>query len=257
MGILTTDRVQVIFMDTPGVHKPLHKLGKFMNDEALAVLTDADVILWLVDAARPPHTEDRILADSLAAVRELPPVILVVNKIDQVSMEQIGQRQQAYHQLYEKSIPVSISALSGAGCRELLDEIERQLPEGPLYYEEDQITDLYEREIAVDLIRESALHHLRDEVPHSMAVRIDTYKDRGEEAAYIAATLFVERNTHKGIVIGKGGSMLKKIGSYARKEIEAMTDRKVFLELRVKVGKNWRNDPDLLRQFGYVARKPQ
>jgi len=249
--------VQMIFVDTPGVHKPLHRLGKYMNDEALAVLTDADVILWIVDASRPPGKEDRLLAGEMDGIYALPPVIMVVNKIDQVNPEKIEARQDAYQQLYRKATPVLISALNREGCDRLLDEIEAQLPQGPLYYEEDQITDLYEREIAMDLIREAALLHLREEVPHSMAVRIDTYKDRSEDTAYISATLFVERNSHKGIVIGKGGLMLKKIGSYARREIEEMTERKVFLELRVKVSKNWRNDPDVLRQLGYIARKTE
>lgn len=256
LGILTTDHAQMIFMDTPGVHRPLHRLGKYMNDAALAVLTDADVILWLVDASRLPNDEDRYLAENMAQVAKLPPVILVLNKMDQVKPNQLDERRNVYQQLLPQGTPMSISALSGDGCGELLDEIKARLPEGPLYYEDDQITDLYEREIAVDLIRETALNYLREEVPHSMAVRIDTYEDRGEEGAYIAATLFVERDSHKGIVIGKGGSMLKKIGTGARREIESMTDRKVYLELRVKVSKNWRNDPDMLRQLGYLSRKP-
>jgi GTP-binding protein Era len=148
---------------------------------------------------------------------------------------------------------VQLSALQGDGISQLLTLLEQHLPEGPRYYEKEQITDLYEREIAVDLIREAALYHLREEVPHEMAVRLDTYEDRGASAAYIAATLFVNRDSHKGIVIGKGGSMLKTIGSSARKEIEALTGRKVYLELRVKVGKNWRDDPEMLRRLGYIS----
>ncbi len=255
LGILTTETMQVIFMDTPGIHKAVHKLGEYMNEEALAVLEDADVLLWLADLAEEPGDDDITLAEKMKKVKNLPPVLLVLNKTDQVNDEQRAARQAAYQQLAPGAKTLLISALNGTGCDHLLDAIAEHLPEGPLYYETEQVTDFYEREIAIDLIREAALYLLRDEVPHEMAVRLDSYQDRGEKVAYISATLFVNRDSHKGIVIGKSGSMLKSIGKKAREEIEALTGRKVYLELRVKVNKNWRNDDDTLQRLGYVPRK--
>ena len=254
LGILTTDKAQLIFVDTPGVHQPLHLLGQYMNDEALAVLSDADIILWLVDVSLPPNDEDLLLAQAMTKIETLPPVMLVLNKADQVGTEQLELTGAAYHQLLPAATPLPVSALYGDGCEQLMQQVISLLPEGPPYYDNDQVTDLYEREIAVDFIREAALNNLREEVPHEMAVRLDSYEDRGETAAYIAATLFVNRDSHKGIVIGKGGAMLKTIGSHARQQIEALTGRKVFLELRVKVSKNWRNNADLLRLLGYSSR---
>ncbi len=255
LGILTTETMQVIFMDTPGIHKAAHKLGEFMNEEALAVLDDADVLLWLVDLTEEPNEDDFTLAEKMKQLKELPPTLLVMNKTDQVQPDQLAARQAAYQQLAPQAEALCISALNGSGCDRLLKAIASRLPEGPLYYDTEQITDFYEREIAIDLIREAALVQLRDEVPHEMAVRLDDYQDRGEKAAYITATLFVNRDSHKGIVIGKGGSMLKSIGKMAREEIEALTGRKVYLELRVKVNKNWRNNDDTLQRLGYIPRK--
>jgi GTP-binding protein Era len=252
LGILTTSEMQIIFMDTPGVHQPLNRLGEFMNEEALSTLEDADLLLWLMDLSQQPHAEDHLLAEKMNLVPDLPPVILVMNKIDQVAPHVLQERVAAYQQLMPQAESVRISALSGEGVDTLLEACLKYLPNGPLYYDPEQVTDLYEREIAIDLIREAALVRLRDEVPHEMAIRLDSYEDRGESAAYIAATLFVNRESHKGIVIGKGGSMLKTIGSNARQEIEKLTGRKVYLELRVKVSKNWRDDPEMLRRLGYI-----
>lgn len=253
LGILTTEAMQIIFVDTPGVHRAAHSLGQYMNEEALSTLQDADVLVWLVDISRPPNEEDQMLAREIAKIEDLPPVILALNKVDEVRDEEREALEQAYQQLLPQAERLLLSALRGDGVANLLERVAEHLPEGPRYYEEEQVTDLYEREIAVDLIREAALLHLREEVPHEMAVRLDSYEDRSNAAAYIAATLFVNRDSHKGIVIGKGGSMLKTIGSTARKEIEGLTGRKVFLELRVKVGKNWRDDPDMLRRLGYIS----
>lgn len=255
LGILTTDEYQIIFIDTPGIHKPVHKLGETMNQLALEALSDADLILWLVDLSAPPTPEDEQVASRLKAIKNPPPVLLLLNKVDLSGPERAVAAQPAFETLYPPSAVFKIVAASGQGCEKLLAEVVQRLPEGPRYYEEDEITDLYEREIAMDLIREAVMLHLRDEVPHATAVRIDEYKDRGEDAAYIAATLLVERDTQKGIVIGKGAEMLKRIGSTARVEIEKMSGRKVFLELRVKVNKNWRDDPSILRSLGYVVRK--
>ncbi|MBI9045463.1 MAG: GTPase Era [Anaerolineaceae bacterium] len=255
LGILTSDQAQIIFTDTPGVHEAHHKLGEYMNEEALFILQDADVILWLVDTSANPHGDDLLLLDRMKAAKTLPPVILVLNKIDLVDESQRENRQKTYTDLLPEAIPHPISALNGLGVDALLERIINLLPEGPLYFDSEQITDLYEREIAADLIREAALIHLRDEVPHAIAVRVDQFTERGDTGAKIDATIFVERDSHKGIVIGKGGSMLKQIGSTARGEIEAMSGRKVYLELRVKVNKNWRNDPDALSLLGYTINK--
>jgi GTP-binding protein Era len=254
LGILTADTYQIIFQDTPGIHKPLYKLGEYMLQDALSTITDADEVVWLVDASQEPNEEDMMVAEKLASMQELPPVLLALNKVDLLDQNH-EQRQSEYGHLLPQAKPVFLSALHGQGSQQLLAEIIELLPEGPKYYDEDQVTDLYERDIAADLIREAALQHLREEVPHSIAVRIDDYKDRGDNAAFISATLLLNRESHKGIVIGRGGEMLKTIGSTARQEIEALTGRTVFLELHVKVSKNWRNDPSALRSLGYTTRK--
>lgn len=251
LGILTDDSAQIIFIDTPGIHKPHHKLGEFMNESATDTLLDADLILWVVDASEAPHEEDFLIANRLTAIRADLPVILALNKVDTLNAEQIAERREKFADLYPNARPIEISALTGAGQSSLMDLLVSSLPAGPKYFPEDTVTDLYERDIAADLIREAALVHLRDEIPHAMAVRIDEYLERGETGAKISATLFVERDSQKGIVIGKGGSMLKEIGSTARKEIEHMSGRKVFLDLRVKTSLNWRNDPHALRLFGF------
>jgi GTPase len=255
LGILTSDKAQIVFVDTPGIHIPRHKLGEFMNDVATMTLQDADIIVWMVDGSVMPEEEDEIIANKLKELRIRPPVLLALNKIDQITEKLIPEYQLAYQSLLSDAEVFPISALTGHYSNQLMDRMIELLPNGEPFYDEDQITDLYERDIAADLVRESALVHLRDEVPHGIAIRVDEFTERGEEGAYIAATLFVERDSHKGIVIGKGGEMLKRIGSTARKEIEAMSGRKVFLELRVKVNKNWRTNSDALRMLGYFSEK--
>jgi GTP-binding protein Era len=252
LGILTQDNSQIIFVDTPGLHKPHHKLGEHMNQNATEALDDADLILFLVDASQtPPHEEDKILVDLLGEISDHPPVILALNKIDLVDDNNIPEREKEYLELIPSVISIPISAGRGDHLVDLLPTLVNHLPEGEPYYPGEQITDLYEREISADLIRAAALLHLRDEVPHAIAVRIDEYTERGDHGAYIAATLFVERDSQKGIVIGRDGKMLKRIGTTARKEIESMSGRKSFLKLRVKVRKNWRNDENALRRFGF------
>ncbi len=257
LGILTTDDAQIVFIDTPGLHNPHHKLGEYMNTEAANALSDADLILFVVDVSHiPPHEEDRILIALLEEIGEAAPqVILALNKIDRVDGDDLSRRIEAYTQLLPEAIPVPISATRGDQLDELLATLIEHLPEGPPYYPPDQITNLYEREIAADLIRASCLIHLRDEVPHAIAVRMDEYTERGDVGAFIRATLFVERESQKAIVIGEGGKMIKRIGAHARAQIEAMSGRKVYLQLRVKVRKNWRNDENILRQFGFQQDK--
>jgi len=251
LGILSGEDFQIIFIDTPGIHLARHALGTGMNALAQEALAEADLILWLVDASAPPHEEDLLITQKLAALSTLPPVIQVLNKADLTNEETLAERKQEYEALYPKVEQFAASAKLGIGIEDLKEIIRDRLPEGEALFPPDQVTDYYEREIAADLIREAALERLRDEVPHAIAVRVDEYIERGEAGARITATIFVEKDSQKGIVIGKGAEMLKSIGSGARVAIEAMSGRKVYLELRVKVNKNWRSNPDFLRQMGY------
>lgn len=255
LGILTLENAQLIFVDTPGLHNPKHKLGEFLNQEAQESLSGVDLILWLVDASTPPTEEDVNISGLLRKVSPRTPRLLVLNKMDLVNPDDESAREDEFMQLIGNAKVMKVSASKRLGLGELLEALIQSVPEREAEYPEEQITDLYEREIATDLIREACLIQLRDEVPHSLSVRIDQFKERENGMAYIAATIFIERESHKGIVIGKGGEMLKSIGSAARKEIEEMGGRPVFLELRVKVSKNWRNDPNVLKQFGYGKKK--
>jgi GTP-binding protein Era len=255
LGILTLKNAQLIFVDTPGLHSAKHKLGEFLNQEAQEALDGVDLILWLVDASTVPTEEDTQIANLLKGVARRTPRMLVLNKVDLVKPEDLSARESEYAVLMENASLMKVSASNRLGLGELLEALIQASPEREADYPEEQVTDLYEREIAGDLIREACLIKLRDEVPHGMAVRIDEFKERENGMAYIAATIFVERESQKGIVIGEGGKMLKSIGSAARKEIEEMGGRKVFLELRVKVSKDWRNDPNMLKQFGYGKKK--
>jgi len=250
MGILTTETAQVIFIDTPGVHQPRHKLGESMNKEALDTPEESDVILFVADGSLAPNDEDRMLAAALSRVRRTP-VLLALNKQDLLAPADLLQAQSTYQELLPMAECFPVSAKTQAGLETLHKRILELLRPGEPFFPEDQITDLYEREIAGDLIRESALIYLRDEVPHGIAVRIDQYLERGDAGAFIEATVFVEKESHKPIMIGQNGEMLKKIGSAARVEIEKITNRKVYLSLRVKVRKNWRDDEQTLKGFGF------
>jgi GTP-binding protein Era len=251
LGILTRDDAQIIFTDTPGIHQPKHKLGKYMNMEAATALEESDVILFMVDGSVPPHDEDRLIADTLVELKIQAPIILVVNKIDLVDGKDLTGQIEKYQGFVPQAQLIPISAVLGDGLPKLLEVVIERLPEHPPYFPPDQVTDLYEREISADLIREAALNILRDEVPHCIAIRIDEFTERGDGGAYIEATLFVERDSQKGIVIGEGGGMIKRLSTAARLEIEKMSGRKVFLRLRVKVRKNWRNDENALRLFNF------
>ena len=252
LGILTTDDAQLIFVDTPGIHNPRHKLGTFLNQEAQESLEGVDVILWLVDASAKPAEEDNQIASLLARTPRRTPLVLAANKIDLIPAEVLPPRLEAYQALLNKEAQViSISATENQNLDQLQALLISLSPVRPPEYDEEQVTDSYERDIAADLIREACLHRLREEVPHGVGVRIDEFAERENGMLYIAATVFVERESQKGIVIGEGGKMLKQIGSSARKEIEEMGGRPVFLELRVKVLKGWRNDENALRRLGY------
>jgi GTP-binding protein Era len=252
LGILSLDQAQIIFVDTPGLHNPHHKLGEALNLTAEESLEGVDLILWLVDVSVEPTDEDQRIASLLAGLPSQTPLVLALNKTDLVPAGELDSHREAYRALVPPETGTfPISAVQGTGLLDLQDALITRLPARPPEYPDDQITDLYERDIAADLIREACLSHLRDEVPHAIVVRIDEFTERNQKGAFIAATIFVERESQKGIVIGKGGEMLKKIGTSARAEIEAMSGRKVFLQVRVKVLKDWRNDEELLKRFGY------
>jgi GTP-binding protein Era len=256
LGILTTDTAQLVFVDTPGIHNPRHKLGAFLNQEAEEALEGMDVILWLVDGSVRPTEEDRQIASLLARRPRRTPLVLAANKMDLVSAEALAQNVEVYRSSLKKDAHViAISAAQNRHLDDLLDLLISLAPVRPPEFDEEQITDSYERDIAADLIREAGLLYLRDEVPHGVGVRIDEFAERENGMLYIAATIFVERQSQKGIVIGEGGKMLKAIGTAARKEIEEMGGRKVFLELRVKVEKDWRDNENALKRFGYSVKR--
>lgn len=251
LGILTRPDAQVVFVDTPGIHLPRTRLGEFMVETARRAVPDADVILFMVDASEPPDRADVEVARVLERAREMP-VILVLNKSDLVSGPDAETHRAAYEALGEFTATVPISALTGLNRDELLEETIALLPPGPRYYPEDQLTDQQERFVAAELIRERALELLQHEVPHALAVIVQDFKERENGVVYISATIYTERESQKGIVIGRDGAMLKRIGREARQSLEEFLESKVYLELWVKVRKNWRRDERFLRQLGYA-----
>lgn len=256
LAILTLPDTQVIFVDTPGLHEPQHRLGEALNLDALAAIEDADVILALFDASVPPTVEDQLLADRLTALAPAVPGVAALNKIDLTPVSKHDAIGLAYRSLLPSWEFWDISATRGDHCDELLARLIELLPEGPAFFPEDQITETYERDIAADLIRAAAMRQLRQELPHSIAVRIEEFRERDDGGAYILATIFVERESQKGIVIGRGGERLKAIGTEARQEIQAMSGRSCYLELRVRVLPNWRSDPKALAEFGFRLPPP-
>jgi GTP-binding protein Era len=251
LGILTLPHAQIIFIDTPGLHRPHHRLGDYMNDQAEAALNDVDLILVIFDVSQVPHLDDFKVVAAIEALEGPRPILVGLNKADLLTEDELKENTRLYQDLLGGELILPISATRGDGTDDLLERIIGRLPRGPQYYPEGEITDRTEREIAADLIRAAGLRLLRDEVPHAIAVRIDRFKERNDHGAYIAATIFVERKSQKGIVIGKGGAMIREIGTLARTEIEGMAGRKVYLELRVKVLAKWRNDRAALARLGY------
>ena len=246
--VLTTDEGQIVFVDTPGIHKAKNELGEYMVNVAEKTLNEVDVVLWLVEPTTFIGAGEQHIAKQLQRVKT--PVILVINKVDSVKREEILPAIAAYKDIYDFADIVPVSARSGDNTDELLRVIMKYLPYGPQFYDEDTVTDQPERQIVAELIREKALHSLQDEIPHGIAVAIDRMKMQNK-VMHIDATIICERDSHKGIIIGKQGSMLKKIGSTARYEIERMLDCKVNLKLWVKVKKDWRDSEFLMKNFGY------
>ncbi len=251
LGILTRPDAQVIFVDTPGIHLPRTKLGTYMVKTAKDAIMDADVVLFIVDMSELPNQADREIANLLAGLEGVT-TFLVMNKADLLSPEERADRRAAYEALGQFAASVEISALHGHNLDELLGLTISSLPYGPRYYPEDQITDQQERFVASELIREQILRLLEQEVPHAVAVMVQEFKERPNDIVYIAANIFVEKESQKGIVIGQNGRMLKRIGQEARLALEQFLGRRVYLDLWVKVRKNWRRDERYLRELGYV-----
>ena len=246
--VLTTEEGQIIFVDTPGIHKAKNKLGEYMVNIAERTLNEVDVVLWLVEPTTFIGAGEKHIADQLRKVTT--PVILVINNVDMVKKEDVLPAIAAYKDLYDFAEIVPVSARSGENTDELLKVIMKYLPFGPQFYDEDTITDQPERQIVAELIREKALHCLNEEIPHGIAVTIESMK-KNRKVMHIDATIICERDSHKGIIIGKQGNMLKKIGSTARYEIEKMLGCQVNLKLWVKVKKDWRDSEYLMKNFGY------
>ncbi|WP_088011013.1 GTPase Era [Gottfriedia acidiceleris] len=249
-GVFTEDDAQIVFIDTPGIHKPKHKLGDFMVKVAQESIKDVDATLFMVNANEGFGRGDEFIIEKLQGSRS--PVILVINKIDTIHPDQLFELINKYKDLFQFAEIVPISALQGNNVDRLLKVIKTYLPEGPQYYPANQVTDHPERFIISELIREKVLHLTREEVPHSIAVIIEQIERRPEgNAIYVNATIVVERSSQKGIIIGKQGGMLKEVGKRARLDIENLLDTKVFLELWVKVQKDWRNRMSQLRDLGF------
>jgi GTP-binding protein Era len=249
-GVLTVNDAQMIFIDTPGIHKPKHKLGDFMMKVAVNTLKEVDLILFMVNAEEGFGRGEEFILEKFQSVTT--PIFLVINKIDQIHPDNLLPIIESYKEKYAFKEIVPISALEGNNVELLLDQIKSFLPEGPQYYPADQVTDHPERFIITELIREKALHLTREEIPHSLAVVLDKMERReGKEIIDVMATVIVERDSQKGIIIGKQGGMLKEIGKRARVDIENLLGSKVYLELWVKVQKDWRNKMSQLRDYGF------
>ena len=246
-----TDKGQIVFLDTPGIHQAKNKLGEYMVNVAESTLKDVDVILWLVEPSNYIGAGEQHIIKQLDKANL--PVILIINKIDTVEKEKVLEYIDTYRKVYDFDEIIPVSALRGNNLDDVIDTIFKYLPYGPMFYDEDTVTDQPERQIVAEIIREKSLHALDEEVPHGIAVTVESMKKRKGPKGIIdiEVTIICERDSHKGIIIGKGGAMLKKIGSNARYEIERMLDSKVNLRLWVKVKKDWRDSDSLMKNFGY------
>ena len=253
-SVLTKEDFQIVFIDTPGIHKPKHKLGQYMVKSAENALNEVDIILMLVEPFNKINEMDKFVIEKFKNVKT--PIVLVINKIDTVDNEKLLSCINAYKEAYNFKEIVPVSAINGNNVDELLKVIKQYLPEGPKYFPDDMITDQPERQIAAEIIREKALYLLQDEIPHGIAVEITTMKKRNDKNLVdVLATIYCEKDSHKGIIIGKQGAMLKRIGSKARRDIENLLGSSIYLEIWVKVKKDWRDSDFLLKNFGYDFKK--
>lgn len=248
-GVLTTEQSQIIFIDTPGIHKPKHVLGDYMMKIAKNTLREVDAILFMVNVEESLGRGDEFIIELLKSNKT--PIFLVLNKIDKIHPDQLIKEIEKYKDLLPFAEIVPISALQGNNVDRLVEVIEGYMPEGPMYYPKDTISDHPEEFIVAELIREKALHLTSQEIPHAIGVQVEKMTRVSEDQVDIEATIYIERDSQKGIIIGKKGSMLKQIGQNARKDIEMLLGSKVYLELWVKVQKDWRNKPNFIRQIGY------
>ncbi|MGF9698756.1 MULTISPECIES: GTPase Era [Paenibacillus] len=248
-GVYTSEDKQIVFLDTPGIHKRQSKLGDYMNQTALNTLGEVEAALFLIDASEGMGGGDRYIAEQLKNIRT--PVILVMNKIDKIEPEALLPLIEEYRKLHDFAEIVPVSAKLGSNVSTLLEQLGNYLPEGPQYYPEDQITDHPEQFVCAELIREKILQMTREEVPHSIAVTIEDMKVQDNGVVYISAVIFVERDSQKGIIIGKQGALLKEVGKRARTDIQNLLGSKIFMDLWVKVKKDWRNQDRVLRDLGF------
>ena len=248
-GIYTNQDCQIVFLDTPGIHKPKHELGNFMVESAYSALKEVDVVLFMVNAAEKRGPGDDFIIEKLKKIKT--PVFLVLNKIDLISPDELLDRVESYQETIPFAGIIPISVLQGNNVQELMTTLTNHLPEGPQYYPSDQITDHPEYFVVSELIREKILHLTKEEIPHSVAVTVDKMQKDEFDKVHVYANIIVERPTQKGIIIGKGGKLLKEIGVRARKDIEQLLGNKVYLELWVKVEKDWRKKKSHLQDFGY------
>lgn len=253
LGILTTKEYQIVFVDTPGLTDAKDKLAKSINAEVQFALNDSDLLLLLVDASNPADPMDEKLLDAIQASRTQPPVLVVFNKADRLNRTSFAQLSALYREKLPNARTLQISALDGTGVKTMLHEIVEMLPRGPQYFPEEQITEDYERDIAAEMIRAVCMDMLTDEIPYSIATQVESYKERENGTLYLDATIYVERESQKPIVIGRKGQMIREIGTKAREELERATGQKVFLELVVKVQKDWKNDQAFLKQIGLAG----
>ncbi|HEY5584058.1 MAG TPA: GTPase Era [Ruminiclostridium sp.] len=248
-GVITNNECQLILIDTPGIHRPKTKLGEYMVNVASETIKEVDLILFLVEASTQAGTLDDSIIEQLKQVKT--PVILILNKVDLVGKEKLFSIMEAYSKLMDFKAIIPVSALKNDGTDILLKEALKYIPEGPKLFPDDTLTDQPEKVIAAEMIREKLLLNLDDEVPHGVGVEVMSFKERKDGLISIQATIYCEKSSHKGIIIGKQGAMLKKIGSAARYEIERLLDTKVFLELWVKIKPDWRNNDNMLKSLGY------
>ncbi|MGJ5711835.1 GTPase Era [Staphylococcus auricularis] len=249
-GVMTQDDAQIIFLDTPGIHKPKHKLGHYMMRVAKNTLSEIDAIMFMVNVNEEIGRGDEYIMDMLKDVKT--PVFLVLNKIDLVHPDELMPRIEQYQSYMSFTEMVPMSALEGHNVDHFIEVLKSYLPEGPQYYPEDQVSDHPEQFVVSELIREKILHLTSEEIPHAIGVNVDRMIKKEEDHVRIEATIFVERDSQKGIVIGKGGKKLKEVGKRARHDIEHLLGSKVYLELWVKVQKDWRNKVNFIRQMGYI-----
>ncbi|GAB5703944.1 TPA: GTPase Era [Staphylococcus aureus] len=249
-GVMTRDDAQIIFIDTPGIHKPKHKLGDYMMKVAKNTLSEIDAIMFMVNANEEIGRGDEYIIEMLKNVKT--PVFLVLNKIDSVHPDELMPKIEEYQSYMDFTEIVPISALEGLNVDHFIDVLKTYLPEGPKYYPDDQISDHPEQFVVGEIIREKILHLTSEEIPHAIGVNVDRMVKESEDRVHIEATIYVERDSQKGIVIGKGGKKLKEVGKRARRDIEMLLGSKVYLELWVKVQRDWRNKVNFIRQIGYV-----